>query len=542
MILSEKVCNFTGVMLLAEDAVTTAAGTTALTFLDQARPLLSAWTRTIFDFGETAWREYESAAWYVDLLKREGFSVEEGSGGMPTAFCAQWSNGPGPTVGMYAEYDAVPGNCQDAATVKRPRPGLSEHAGGHTDPHSGLGISSLGGLLAAKAAMEHHGISGTLRFTGEPAEKVRGSKPIHAAKGYYDGLDGMISFHPFYMLPLCNTARWDTHCGAAYAMIYRFICDAPENWGFGGGAPSPPSHSAVRAPGANDALVMMYMASKALRDSMLPHQGGWSISEAILTAGQATADNLPAGLAEIQYMIRVPTIAMAEQVTAMLDANAEAAAKMTGCRFERHWVSKSRPGLANHAMARIAYEALETVGPPRWDEAAKAIAREIQKNAGVEPMAEPFIPECERLISPEDAEAILRRDLPPSQLNSTSDDYTDMSWHAPTARVYVARPALRAPGGFAYPSWVMNALGGISETIDPMVVCASKTVALSALRLIEDKAARNEAWREFVERTAGGECLLAPLCDYPPPIHFRWPEYVTTARGRDWWIPTVPNA
>ena len=73
--------------------------------------------------------------------------------------------------------------------------------------------------------------------------------------------------------------------------------------------------------------MMMYMASKALRDSMLPHQGGWSISEAILTAGQATADNLPAGLAEIQYMIRVPTIAMAEQVTAVLDRNAEAAAR-----------------------------------------------------------------------------------------------------------------------------------------------------------------------------------------------------------------------
>ena len=78
------------------------------------RPQLSAWTRTIFDFGETAWREYQSAAWYVELLKREGFSVETGSGGMPTAFCAHWTNGAGPTVGLYAEYDAVPGNCQDA--------------------------------------------------------------------------------------------------------------------------------------------------------------------------------------------------------------------------------------------------------------------------------------------------------------------------------------------------------------------------------------------------------------------------------------------
>ncbi len=513
---------------------------TAIAFLDRARPDLSAWTRTIFDFGETAWREYQSCAWYIELLRREGFSVEEGSGGMPTAFCAHWTNGPGPIIGMYAEYDGVPGNCQDAATVKRPRPGLSEHAGGHTDPHSALGISSLGGLLATKAAMEHHGITGTLRFTGEPAEKMRGSKPIHAAKGYYDELDGMISFHPFYMLPLCNTVRWDTHCGAAYSMIYRFICDAPESWISGDGAPIPQSHSDVRAPGANDALMMMFMASKVLRDSMLPHQGGWSISEAILTAGQATADNLPAGLAEIQYMIRVPTLAMAEQVTAALDRNARAAAEMSGCRHERHWASKSRPGLANHAMARIAYEALEAVGPPRWEERAKEIGREVQSNAGIEPMADPFLAECGRLIAPEDAEAILRRDLPPSQTNSTSDDYTDMTWHAPIARIYVARPALRAPNGFAYPSWAMNALGGIPETIDPTVTCASKTVALTALRLLEDAGARRAAKDEFVRRTGGGiggEKWVAPLCDYDPPIHFRWPEYVTTPRGRDWWIP-----
>lgn len=511
-------------------------------YIDSIKPDLSAWTSTIFDFGETAWREYQSADWYVKTLRSHGFSVEEGSGGMPTAFAAQWSNGAGPSIGMYAEYDAVPGNSQAASTRKEGRGGLSVHAGGHTDPHSGLGISGLGGLLATKAAMEHHGIKGTLRFTGEPAEKVRGSKPIHAAKGYYDGLDAMLSFHPFYMLPMCNTVRWDTHCGAAYSMIYRFICDEPENWGLSDGAPIPQSHSAVRAPGANDALMTMYTASKALRDSMLPHQGGWSISEAFLTAGQATADNLPAGLAEIQYMMRVPTIAMAEQITAVLDRNARAAADMTGCRFERHWVCKSRPGLANHAMANVVWDAIQTVGAPKWDEDARAVAREIQANLGLEPMDSPFIDELGRMIDPQEAEAILRRDLPPSQLNSTSDDYTDMSWHAPLARFYIARPALKAPQGYRYPSWVMNALGGIPATIDPMVTTASKVLAASALRLLEDETARHAAMDEFRTRTGGGQGgskWIAPLCDYDPPIHFRWPEYVTTPRGRDWWIPSV---
>ncbi|WP_426129214.1 amidohydrolase [Pararhizobium sp. PWRC1-1] len=524
-----------------------AAQTSALTYVETNRADLSDWTARIFSFGETAWREYESAAWYVDLLRKQGFSVEEGSAGMPTAFCAEWRNGSGPVIGMYAEYDAVPGNCQAATTRREPRDNLSFEAGGHTDPHSALGIGALGGLLAAKAAMQRHDIKGTLRFTGEPAEKVRGSKPIHAAKGYYDGLDGMFSFHPFYMLPMCNTVRWDTHCGAAYSMIYRFVCDQPEAWGRSDDAPIPQSHSAVRAPGANDALMTMYMASKALRDSMLTHQGGWSISEAILTAGQATADNLPAGLAEIQYMIRVPTIAMAEQVASVLDRNATAAAAMTGCRTERHWVCKSRPGLANHAMANLVWDALKSVGPPRWDETARTAAREIQANLGVEAMAQPFIDEMEKLIAPQDAEAILRRDLAPSQLNSTSDDYTDMSWHAPTARFYIARPALKAPTGYTYPVWVSNALGGIPATIDPTVLCAAKTIAVSAVRLLEDQTVRTAAKTEFNERTGGGiggSKWIPPLCDYEPPIHFRWPEYVTTARGRDWWIPkpSTPEA
>ena len=506
---------------------------TAFAWLAAAADDLSRDCALVFDYAEPAWREYRSAAWYVERLRAEGFTVEEGSGGMPTAFCAQWSNGAGPVVGMYAEYDAVPGNCQAASVEQAPRARMSPFAAGHTDPHSALGISGLGGLLATKAAMEHHGIKGGLRFTGEAAEKVRGSKPIHAAKGYYDGLAGMLSFHPFYMLPLCNTVRWDTHCGAAYSMIYRFICDDPHLFGAQDGAPIPQSHSDIRAPGANDALVMMYTQGRMLRDTMAPHSGGWSISEAIISAGQATADNLPATLAELQYMMRVPTVEMAEQVTARLDGLAETIALQTGCRVERHWVCKSRPGIPNHAMANLVWEQIQYVGAPVWDDAAKDIMRQIQANCGATPDDDPILPACEALISPQEAEAILRRDLPPSQLNSTSDDYTDMTWHAPTARFYMARPALK---GGPYPAWAMNAMGGIPATIDPMVQAASKVLAASALRLLEDAEARKAAWTEFERRTANAP--VPPLCDYDPPVHFAWPEYIETPRGRTWHIPT----
>ncbi|MFP7570005.1 amidohydrolase [Marivita sp. S2033] len=499
---------------------------------DHARDL-SDWCAHIFDLAEPAWREYQSAAWYVERLRAEGFDVEDGSGGMPTAFCARWTNGDGPTIGMYAEYDAVPANSQAAWPERAPRDDTGWQAAGHTDPHSALGIGSLGGVLATKAAMQEQGIRGTLQLTGEPAEKVRGSKPIHAAQGYYDGLDAMLSFHPFYMLPLCNTVRWDTQCGAAYSMIYRFVCDAPQGWGASDGAPIPQAHSDIRAPGANDALILMYQTARQLRDAMLPHRGGWSVSEAILGMGQASADNLPALCADLQYMIRVPDLAMAEQITAQLDRLADSAAAITGCRVEKHWVSKSRPGLTNHVMAQVVWDSLQQVGPPHWGETARAIARKVQTACGQKADDDPLIPECTALIAPQDAEAILRRDLPPAQENSTSDDYTDMSWHCPTARFYIARPALR---GGPYPPWAMNALGGIRETIDPTVQTAARVLAHSALRLLTQPDTRAASWAEFETRkTTQGN--IPPLADYPAPIAFNWPEYVETPRGRHWHLP-----
>jgi aminobenzoyl-glutamate utilization protein B len=522
-----------------------AAKQTAMEWVDAHEGDLSDWNQTIWHYGETAWREYKSVRWYVERLRAEGFEVEEGSGGMPTAFSAHYSRGDGPVVAGYAEYDGVPGNCQAATTRREPRAGLSDQAGGHTDPHSALGIGALGGILAAKAAMEAHDLRGTLRFFGEPAEKVRGSKPIHAACGYYDGVDAFISFHPAYILPLSNTVRWDTHCGASYSAIYSFHCDAAETWlAAPSDSPIPQAHTAARAPGANDALVAMYSLTKMTKESMLPFRGGWSLNEAILTAGQATADNLPPGLSQIQYLCRVADVPMAEQIFRVLDQNAEAAAGAAHCRWERDWVCKSRPGLPNHAMAELTYRNLEVAGPPRYGDAAVAAAREIQASCGVEPMDAPFLGPCETAMEPREAERILREDLPPSQRNSTSDDYTEMCWHAPTVRLYVGRPMLKSPDGFVYPAWAMNALGGIPATIDPTIWCAARTIGMTVLDLVGNAAALAAARREFEERTGGGvggEHWIPPLCDYAPPIHFRWPEYVTTPRGEEWWIPALPR-
>ena len=81
---------------------------------------------------------------------------------MPTAFRATFGKGK-PVLATYAEYDAVPGNSQDPIPFEKPRDSVHQYAAGHTDPHSALGLGALGGLLAAKAAMEKHGLPGNHR-------------------------------------------------------------------------------------------------------------------------------------------------------------------------------------------------------------------------------------------------------------------------------------------------------------------------------------------------------------------------------------------
>ncbi|MCM1013046.1 MULTISPECIES: amidohydrolase [unclassified Brevibacterium] len=510
------------------------AKATACAWVDDHLGELLDWHAHIWNLAEPAWREYESQAWYVSKLRAEGFEVESGSGGMPTAFFARWTNCSDtglfiPTLLTYAEYDAVPGNCQADATMETPRSGLNRFAPGHTDPHSALGISTLAGLLATKNAMEIHNIPGTLLYTGEPAEKMHGSKVVHGLRGYYDAADAIVSFHPFYMLPLCNTARWDTQCGAYYSKVYSFLCDSPETWQLSSAdphSPIPASHSAARAPGANLSLTTMYTMSRSMLDSMLPASGGWSFSDAILPDGQATADNLPHRVARVQFSWRTPDIEMAEHILKVLDRNAQAAALAGHCTVEERWVARSRPGRTNHVLAQALYDNLVEVGPPTYGSEAVEIARAMQRSLGVEAAEHPFIAESERLIEPQEAERQLRNQMPAWQTNWTSDDYVEMSHYAPLVRFYVSRPALASlPNVSAYPAWVMNALGGIRETISPTIVTAGKTIAGTFLDLLTKPEILARAKAEFESRAASEPMPALLPADFEAPFDLPWPDY-----------------
>ena len=516
---------------------------TALDWIEKNEKRLSDFHQEIWHYAEPAFREYRSAKAYCELLRKEGFEVIEGTGGMPTAFMATFGEGK-PVLASYAEYDCTPGNSQKAAPYKAARDGVHPWAAGHTDPHSALGVGALAGIVAAKEAMKKHNLKGTLKFFGEPAEKVCGSKPVHAAKGYYNDIDAAISYHPTYW-PAGNTAVWDTHCGSYWSVLFTFECLEPETWIGANMLVHPDNpHAAARCPGALDAVCMMYLVTKSTKEAMYPHTGTWVVNEFIMVGGQCTSDNLPPRISQIQYCWRAPTLAIQEQIYRVLENNAKHVAEINHCKLSIRWITKTRPGLPNHAMADLVYKNMELVGPPRYGEEARKMAREVQKNCGLTPMEDPIDEMCERLVTPQEDEASIRKILPPWQKNYTSDDYVDYTWHAPTARMYTSRAHLKSPDpAYTYPMWVFCATGGIPCMIDPAIFAAGKTISTSLIELLMDPLALKGAQDEFKERTGGGiggSKWVAPLlpADFEPPVDLRWPEYITTERGREWWIPT----
>jgi aminobenzoyl-glutamate utilization protein B len=194
-------------------------------------------------------------------------------------------------------------------------------------------------------------------------------------------------------------------------------------------------------------------------------------------------------------------------------------------------------------MAELLDRNFRLVGPPVYNEEAKEFGKKIQFNLGLEPMVDPFTDDCQRLLTPEEGENMLRKVLPRWVEHYSSDDYVEYMWHAPSARLYTAKAVLRPSKDFNYPNWTRLAMTGEESTINPAIFVGGKTIASSLTELLINPNELKKAQIEFNECTGGGiggTKWVAPLLplNLDPPIDMRWPEYIKTERGEEWWIPT----
>jgi aminobenzoyl-glutamate utilization protein B len=460
---------------------------TAIDWIDANRNAITSLSDEIWRYAEPGFREYRSARALTAMLERHGFAIERGVAGMPTGFLATYDAGK-PVLGFFAEYDATPGNSQWNVPY---RSAISPYHGGFPDLHNGIGTASVAGVIALKQAMERHGLPGTVKLFGTPAEKLCAGKPFQALAGLYDGLDAVIAWHP----RAYSTLEWDAGPGCYQAAVYDFHGIS--------------TYAAAPWAGASalDAMTLMNVIVQFMREH-IPREYMATVNE-LVSVGGLHPTALPE-FGQVWYVFRSPSIEGIDHVQALLTRAAEAASHALSCRFEERPVAATRPWLPNHTMARHCYQNLERTGGPRFGDEEMAFAREVQRNAELDPLDPPL----DTSLTPPEAGATV-------EFMGGADDVTEFCWHAPTARIYIAY-GLRAKGKI--PNWC-NAAFAATGVGHETVLAAARAMAASAIDLIQSPETLSEAWREFHERT-GGKPMPVRLPDgAAAPVELTIPPY-----------------
>ncbi|MFO0268619.1 MAG: amidohydrolase, partial [Cyclobacteriaceae bacterium] len=148
----------------------------------------------LFSFSELGFQEWETFNYLTNLLEKQGFKVERGVAGVPTAWIARWSYGSGkPVIALGSDVDCIPKASQ--------KPGVAYHdpivegAPGHGEGHNSGQALNIISALAIKKIMEREKISGTLMLWPGIAEELVGTKAFYIRAGYFKDVDACIFTH-----------------------------------------------------------------------------------------------------------------------------------------------------------------------------------------------------------------------------------------------------------------------------------------------------------------------------------------------------------
>ena len=161
--------------------------------IDENAPEIIALSDAIWEYAELSMEEYKSAAYYCELLEKEGFTVERELCGIPTAFSGSFGSG-SPRIGILGEFDALSGLSQVAGSTRKQS--LVPGGNGHGCGHNLLGAGSFGAALAIKKAIEAGALQGTVIFYGCPGEEGCAGKTFMARDGMFRDLDAALTWHP----------------------------------------------------------------------------------------------------------------------------------------------------------------------------------------------------------------------------------------------------------------------------------------------------------------------------------------------------------
>ena len=461
--------------------------------IDNKKEMILKASDEIWECAETAFLEEKSAKIICDILKEEGFEVEEGIAGIATAFKGTFGSGK-PVIGFLGEYDALSGLDQEAGLAEKKQ--IHAGAPGHGCGHNMLGTASLASAIGVKKYLEETGRSGTVVYLGCPGEEGGSGKAFMAKEGAFSDLDAAITWHPGDLTRTCTSSSL-----ANYQVAYKFYGTSAH----AGGAPH-------LGRSALDALELMNMGVQFLREHVIPEA---RIHYAITNTG-GYSPNVVQPYAEVLYLIRAPKNRQVEEIYQRVNRIAEGAAHMTETRVEIDFVKGCSNLISNKVIAKKLWENLNELGAPEYTEEELAFAKKIQESVGdscyesLEKQANIFKRDVKKDIMAHKGEAMYQFVLPYDDngvMSFGSTDVGDVSWNCPTAQAYVATWAAGTPGH----SWQIVTQGK-SGLAHKGLIYAAKAMAGAAIDMYEDPALIDEAKLEM-EETLDGDTYLCPIPD-----------------------------
>ena len=428
--------------------------------IDAKAKMIQEMVDQVFSFGELGMQEFETSKYLTGILEQNGFKVERGVAGMPTAFTARWGSGK-PVISLGSDIDDIP-----QASNK---PGVGYHdplvaaAPGHGEGHNAGMPLNIAAALVVKKIMEREHMSGTIVLWPGVAEEQMAGKAFLVRAGVFKDADAVLFTHVGNDL---GVSWGQSSSNALISAIFKFKGESAH----AAGAP-------WRGKSALDAVMLMANAWEFHREHMELQQR----SHYVITDGGDQPNVVPSTSA-IWFYFRERdydrTMKMYEDAKKM----AVGATMMTGTKLDTvMMVGSGWSGHFSRPIAEAMYANIATVGMPKWDDADQTLAKALQRELGQKETG--LLEKGGKLDGPVN-EA--------TRMGGGSDDIGDVAWNVPTITLRFPSNIPGTPGH----NWA-TAISMATPIAHKGVVAGAKVQAMTMLDILLTPQIVADAWDYF---------------------------------------------
>lgn len=452
----------------------------AVNAVDQQSKLVQEIVDSLFSFSELGFQEFQTQRYLTEILEANGFDVELGISGIPSAWWARWGSGE-PVIALGSDVDGIPRASQMPGVAYREP--MIEGAPGHGEGHNSGQAVNIAAALAVKDIMERENLPGTIVIWPGIAEELLGSKAWFARDGMFDGVDAVLFTHVSNNL----SVSWGRSRGTGLVSA-EFLFDGIAAHGAG---------DPWDGRSALDAVELTNIAWNFRREHLHPLQR----SHYVISNGGDQPNVVPS-YASVWYFIREVSADRIRENFQTLQQIAQGASLMTDTEMSQRIVGAAYPRHFNKPIAEAMYANIQQVGLPSWSEDDQQFARALQELMGNE--------EPEGLAT-ELSELAGHLQNP---ISGGSDDIGDVSWNVPTV-------TLRYPSnvrGLQGHHW-SSAMAMATPIAHKGAVAGAKVIATTMLDLVQSETLLQEAQAYFDDvQTAEEEYVPFIGQDDPPAI------------------------